>query len=197
MATTLTSTGITFPDATTQTTAATGGGSLQLEVFTSSGTWTAPAGITSVVVELVGGGGGGSYYWNTTNQAGHGGYSYGQVSVSGGTTYTVTVGAGGAANNGGYGGVGGTSSFSTVSATGGNVARDTTASNGSGSGGSVFNSAISSTGMSTIPVGAFEVNSNADWPSRCPGVGGKGETNSADNNARKGSNGIVVISWVG
>jgi len=62
MPTEITSTGITFPDATTQTTAAVGGGggSLRTEVFVTPGTWTKPASTSSVKVTVVGGGGGGA-----------------------------------------------------------------------------------------------------------------------------------------
>jgi len=56
VATTLTNTGVQFPDATIQTTAAGGGGFSNLTVFTSSGTWTVPAGITKCKVTVVGGG---------------------------------------------------------------------------------------------------------------------------------------------
>ena len=61
MPTSVTSTGVTFPDATTQTTAAApssyvGG---RGQVFTSSGTFTVPTGVTSVAVTVLGGGGGG------------------------------------------------------------------------------------------------------------------------------------------
>ena len=59
MAVTLGSTGITFPDATTQTTAAGASGFSSMQVFTSSGTFTVPAGITKVKVTVYGAGGGG------------------------------------------------------------------------------------------------------------------------------------------
>ena len=51
-------TGITFHDNTVQTTAATAGGSLQTQIFTSPGTFTTPASTTQVRVTVVGGGGG-------------------------------------------------------------------------------------------------------------------------------------------
>jgi hypothetical protein len=77
------------------------------KVFTSSGSWTAPAGITEVILVGFGGGGGGG-----TNQQGGGGsiqcQSY--VSVVPGTTYTITIGAGG-----GVGGDGGSTTFGSLS----------------------------------------------------------------------------------
>tara|TARA_B110000014_G_scaffold46617_1_gene30870 strand:+ start:2898 stop:3935 length:1038 start_codon:yes stop_codon:yes gene_type:complete len=74
--------------------AAAGGGGLQsVQVFTSSGTWTKPAGISSVRVQLVGSGCGGMY-WNMAGGAG--GYSEKFIDVSSIASETVTVGAGAA-----------------------------------------------------------------------------------------------------
>ena len=91
-------------------------------VFTSSGNWTCPAGVTKVLATVVGGGGGGRGSSSTVQgqTGGAGGYGIGIVTVTPGTVYTVTVGGGG---NGGavnaVGIAGGTSTFSTISATGG------------------------------------------------------------------------------
>jgi len=60
MPTTIHNTGITFPDATTQTTAASAGGQVQTQIFTAPGTWTKPASCTQVKVTVIGGGGGGT-----------------------------------------------------------------------------------------------------------------------------------------
>ena len=87
------------------------------QVFTSSGTFTVPAGITAVKVTVIGGGGGGL---TTTTGAGGGGGGGGVAIryVTGLTpsgTVSVTVGGGGGAST-----AGGTSSFgSSASATGG------------------------------------------------------------------------------
>src|SRR5438874_1005904 len=69
--------------------------------FTANGTWTAPAGLTSITVECWGGGGGGGG-GGTVNLAaggggGGGGYARSVVTVVPGNTYTVTVGAAGTA----------------------------------------------------------------------------------------------------
>jgi hypothetical protein len=71
-------------------------------IFTASGTWTAPTGVTSAQVILVGGGGGGG--GGSQNVAGGGGAG-GQVivknlAVTPGTTYSITVGAGGQGGQG-------------------------------------------------------------------------------------------------
>ena len=72
------------------------------EIFTSSGTWTRPAGVGEVSIILVGGGGGGHEDNVTTEMAGGGGA---EVSVHTNlpvtTDLTVTIGAGGAAETDG------------------------------------------------------------------------------------------------
>jgi hypothetical protein len=78
------------------------GGQLQYAVFTSSGTWTCPTGVTRVFVWVVAGGtgavrpGNGAY-----GQSGgaNGISSWGYYTVVPGTAYTVTVGAGGTGVN--------------------------------------------------------------------------------------------------
>lgn len=92
-----------------------GGGGVQRQVFTSSGTFTPPAGVTAVDVTCIGAGGGGggggggvgSFYTHATNKfnintgfggggGGGGEYVYRQaVPVTPGSPVTVTVGAGG------------------------------------------------------------------------------------------------------
>jgi hypothetical protein len=59
MPSSLNGTGVTFNDGTTQSTAAVGGGGYNVAVFTSSGTWTKPAGIKAVKVTVIGAGGNG------------------------------------------------------------------------------------------------------------------------------------------
>jgi len=78
--------------------------------FSSSGTWTCPAGITEVIVLGTGGGGGGA--GSSGSEQATGGLGSGQrmqfVSVVPNTAYTVTIGAGGsggaAGNNAGSAG---------------------------------------------------------------------------------------------
>lgn len=100
---------------TTSTTSAT---------FTTSSTWTCPAGVTSVTVDAWGGGGGGG----STNGGGGGGGAYVRnttVSVTPGTEYDVTIGQYGLAGlpsiNSGKGGDGENTVFGTtlVTANGG------------------------------------------------------------------------------
>lgn len=70
--------------------------SYTVDSFISTSTWTAPAGITSIQLLMVGGGGAGG----SGGQGGGGGggavYYNANVAVTPGTSYTITVGAGGA-----------------------------------------------------------------------------------------------------
>lgn len=87
--------------------------------FTSSSSWTAPAGVTVATVLLVGGGGaGGGANANTNHRTGGGGGG-GQVvlatvPVTPGVSYTITLGAGGTGASAANGGKGGDSSFGTL-----------------------------------------------------------------------------------
>lgn len=88
------------------------------QLFTSSDTWTAPAGVSRVYVSLCGGGGGGEAGISTTGPAGGGGGAgafiiRAEVNVTASTGYTVTVGSGGTggAGSGADGSAGGNSSF--------------------------------------------------------------------------------------
>ena len=83
--------------------------------LTASGSWVAPAGVTSVTIEAWGGGGaGGGNPTNTDGGGGGGGAAYSRITavVVPGNTYTVTVGAGGA-GGAGVGSDGGDSWLST------------------------------------------------------------------------------------
>ena len=101
------------------------GGYKSMQVFTSSGTWTRPSGITLVKVYVTGGGGGGGGT-NNDDMAGGGGAgatAIETIDVSNTSSVTVTVGGGGAgaANDQNSNVYGGTSSFGNFcSATGGN-----------------------------------------------------------------------------
>ena len=102
------------------------GGLKSVQVFTSSGTYTKPSGITKLKVTCTGGGGSGGEGKGTYNYNGGGaagGTAIDIIDASGISTVTVTVGSGGAtvtAGNGSAGNAGSSSSFgSYCSATGG------------------------------------------------------------------------------
>jgi hypothetical protein len=92
-------------------------------IFTASGSFGVPAGVTNLRVRVIGGGGGGAGSTSSGlggGGGGAGGYAEGIVAVQPGQVIPVTVGAGGAGVSGGSAAWGGTSSFgSFMSATGG------------------------------------------------------------------------------
>lgn len=100
-----------------------------VQVFTASGTYTKPTGVTAIIVEVRGSGGGGGGVSNAAGAlaaagGGQGGYARERLAASVvGATETVTIGAVGAGGStaGGNGTAGGASSFgSHCSANGGN-----------------------------------------------------------------------------
>jgi hypothetical protein len=202
MAVTLTSTGITFSDGTSQNSAASAVPYVgqKGQIFTSSGTWTAPTGVTTVGVTLLagGGGGGGTSATNTGGGGGgSGGAGMGWVTVTPGTTYAVTVGAAGTAGGAGAaGGAGGGSSFGTlITATGGGGGL---ANRHSGGGGAAGTATVPSGGL-VLAGGAGGAGSRAHQSACCGsecshssypyGLGGNG----ASVNAGVG----VAFGWLG
>jgi hypothetical protein len=129
----------------------------QYDLSGSPHTWTKPAGLTYVDVQLWAGGGSGGSSTGTFSAAGGGGGAYIRGSFlagSLGATETVTIGAGGAAVTGGgstNGNVGGNSSFgSKLTIYGGGGGRGTTGSGGGG-GGTQSAGATASTGGNPLP----------------------------------------------
>lgn len=94
-----------------------------VQIFTGSGTFTAPSGKTKVYLTLLGGGGGGGGGTTNGGGGGAGGYYLFNIpfTVTPGNDYTVTIGAGGTSGSGpgGNGGTGGTTSFDSLSVLGG------------------------------------------------------------------------------
>ena len=146
------STGVTFPDATIQTTAAVLG--VLSQVFTASGTFTIPTGVSAIKVTVIGGGGGGGngtwngyggccygHGWGGAGGGGGGGIQY-FTGLTPGGTLTVTVGGGGAiATAGGTSSVAsGTQAITTISCTG-------------GGGGQTINNGYGASGANGSPTG--------------------------------------------
>jgi len=97
-----------------------------VQVFTSSGTWTKPSGLRAAMVEVwgAGGGGGGTVGAGSGQSEGGGGGAGGYVrklyqASELSATEAVTVGAGGTATSGAAGGAGGNSTFKGLTAGGG------------------------------------------------------------------------------
>ena len=130
--------------------------------FTSSTTWTCPAGVTSIQVKAYGAGGGGGYggVTNKYGGGGGGGGGYSQnltVSVTPTTIYNITIGTGGSAStasgtNGGNGSAT-TATFGvvTITANGGFGGQTYTngRAGGAGGAGSTFNGGTGGTGSTT------------------------------------------------
>ena len=164
-----------------------GGGTIftGFQVFTSSGTWTQPAGVTKVMVEVwAGGGGGGGSSFNGCNggYAGNGGgagaFFKGLVTVS--SNITVTVGAAGTA--GAPSATGGTGGSSSLVGTGVNVICT------GGTGGAIFTGAPGSGGTVTSTTGAV---AGCTWSvSGYPGIySNGGGTGGLGGNAPQGGTG--------
>ncbi|MNZ35176.1 hypothetical protein D3C78_525670 [compost metagenome] len=174
--------------------------------------WTVPAGVYKVQVEVRGGGGSGAFGWDGSTTNGPGGGGGGGISkrlcqVTPGSVITVTVGAGGAyvATEGANGNAGGASSFgSFCSATGGAGGYPSAgAVSGVGIGGD-FNAGL---GMGAAPVrnsagtanwggagGGGESTAAAMDTSTLtqPGMGGGGRTK---NRSQAGADGCVFITY--
>ena len=95
------------------------GRSAGTSTFTADGTYSNPAGVTSVEYLVVAGAGGGGY--NAGGGGGAGGYRTGNLSVTESTSYGIVVGSGGSGggNTNTPGSDGSDSSFSTITSTGG------------------------------------------------------------------------------
>ena len=110
--------------------------------------WTAPTGVTQVEVLVVGGGGGGGY--NGGGGGGAGGLIYNAAyTVTPGTSYTVTVGAGGAPSSASVNvaSVGSNSVFDALTASGGGGGNSRSATSGTTAGGSGGGGAAAGTGF--------------------------------------------------
>lgn len=193
-------------DGTGWVSAAGGGyGGFSTVIFSSSTTWSVPAGITRARITVIGGGGG-SNIATPSNKAGNGGMAVAYcTSISG--TLTITIGAGGAsANTGGNAPSGGTSSITgtgvSVSATGGVGAAysGTNQTAASGSGSVSTGTALANHGSNQQPqmvdflnVGAFDSTSARIWSSSGSVTPGLGATSGSAANV--GAYGIVMIEY--
>jgi hypothetical protein len=189
-----------------------------VQTLSSSTTWTAPTGVTSVTVEAEGAGGGGSglNVDGTTGGGGGGGGAYASsvVAVTPGTGYAVAIGAGGTKGNtltnSNAGGAGGATTFAstTVKAAGGSGAPAHTTSNGAGgAGGTVANSigttrtagsaggAASYTGGGAGIAGGTGGNAAAPLGSASVGKGGTGDGDAT--NAQAGFPGSMRLTYDG
>lgn len=180
------------------------------------GTWTAPAGVKCVEIELIGGGGGGGGNnggGSNGGGGGGGGYTRALVAVTSGTSYTYAIGAGGTAGAIGGGGAGGNSSM-TIGATslvanggsggdgdggGGAGGAGGTASGGdinsTGGTGGAAGGAIGGVGGIVTPIGisaAGSASTTVGITGQHSGAGGSGAVNA---NGGAGADGALIIRW--
>jgi hypothetical protein len=166
--------------------------------FTSSTTWTAPTGVSSVNYLVVAGGGGATA---AGGGAGAGGLLTGTATVVSGTSYTITVGGGGSAGANGSN----SSAFSVTSIGGGfggvnNL--NSVGSGGSGGGGGRSSTAgVLPGGSGTGGQGNSGGNSGAQTPVYASGGGGGagagGATGNSGGQSGNGGNGTTVSSALG
>lgn len=192
------------------------------QIFTVSGTWTQPAGVTKVKVTVVGGGGGGGGTDANASQTGGGGGSgsvaIATLTVAGNVTVTVgAAGGGGVGNNNGT--TGGSSIFSTVTSIGGSGGSGHGGGSGSGAGGAGgtasggdinlsgengFSGSVSYKAGGDTPlgfgVGAFPAagaGSAGSTGTNYGSGGGGGIANGSSNiNGGAGTQGLVIVEWI-
>lgn len=168
-----------------------------VQILTVSGTWTKPVGLKYIIVELVAGGGGGG---GSASGTGAGGGAGGSASVKKlilaaalAATEAYVVGAGGIGGAAATtGGIGGNSTFSTLTATGGPGGGGGTGGTGNGGG----------AGGATATSGDYNYNGTAGAPGTA-NSGGAGGTSSAgigrntNGNGGSGGNGSSSVGNAG
>ncbi len=195
-----------------------GGGFNGIQEFTQSGTFTVPAGVTRLLVEVWGGGGGGSPPFGPPGGGGGGGgYTRALLFVTAGATYNISLGGGGSRGVGlfTFAGDGGTSQITDsssnvlVSASGGGAGHtdgingSTDSSGGSGGQGQSGTNVIGRNGGAG-GAGGFAIPGQTTPPGGTPPQGSiqppngaaAGGAGSADSNsAQNGGPGYVLITF--
>lgn len=205
--------GVTFPDATVQTTAA-ASADVVTRIYISPAAWTKPATLKAVRVTVVGGGGGGAGGRPSSGGAGgpggNGGILFGYAQASAiPAPLTVTVGPAGTAGGiNANGGAGGTSSFGALFSTtggGGGVTGGGAAGSDGGSYTVTPAATISSVGFTnprSSPTQAFGVGGGQGGSPAGVGGGGSGRGSSGGGGGTgpvqggaggAGTTGIIIV----
>lgn len=173
------------------------GGPQGMQVFTSSGTFTVPSGVTKLKLTCVGGGGGGGgysqrgSYFGSGGSGGGGGASEGVLTVTSGQTISVTIGAGGGA--GGSLGSGGTAGSG---ASGGSTIFDVITAGGGGGGGGGY-----SASNGYLNGGAGSLGGASGGSLNLSGMYGSstslaiGSYGSGGGQTSNGVSGIAIVEW--
>lgn len=167
-----------------------------VQLFTSTGNFTVPAGVTNIEVTVVGGGGGGAggYVFEAVYSSGGSGGAGGNgagilTGLTAGAVIAVTVGAAGSAsasNSMAAGGAGGTSSFGAfISATGG----------GGGAGASAYGGSAGANGSAGAASGSAVIANyrSGGGTTGNHGLGGGGGYSYSAGLA--GGGGYVLVKW--
>ena len=187
---------------------ATGGDSVTTDgtywyhTFRSSGTFTPTQALTADYLVVAGGGGGGGTNTNggtggggagglrcTVTATGGGGSLESALSLTSGTGYTVTVGAGGAGNTSGSNSV-----FSSITSTGGGGGSEATGATGGSGGGSGANYSTGGAGTANQGYGGGSA-ASANGGSGGGGAGAVGSnapTGGSSGNGGNGGNGVAT-----
>jgi PKD repeat protein len=170
--------------------------------LTSSTTWKAPTGVTSVDYLVIAGGGGGggtTSYGNGGGGGGAGGFRTATgYPVTSGTTYTVTVGTGGAGGAAGaYSGTaGGNSVFATITATGGGYGAGGGGNTNGGTGGSGGGGVLSGTGGTATSGQGYAGGAGYSSSYLCGGGGGSSAAGGAASGTAAGAGGAGTASSI-
>lgn len=191
-----------------------------IQVFTTSGTFTVPAGVTGLWVELVGGGGGGgglssaggggqptsfgSHCSASGGAAGHGGQQYlhssgagigsgGDINLRGGQGGQGSRGTSGTANTGNGGGIGGASFFGGGTGDYHNQGAPGAGGNGASHDGNYGRAGGGAGGYSAKLITGLTPGSTISVTVGTGGSAGSGGSNAAT--ARAGRDGIVIVKW--
>lgn len=159
-----------------------------IDVRTTTGSFTVPAGVTRLYVLASGGGGGGGAGASDAGPpsvdrvggtGGTGGQAVSVLTVTPGDSVSFTIGAGGVGSNSGAGTAGGSTTIDTITCTGGGgggaaslSANGASGSSGSGSGGNLVNNVSPALSLPYLPLSlaivddAFDVLGQADSRAR-------------------------------